>query len=209
MKIQKAPEAREFRIRWWDGYFTPTRRSIETCQIWDTVYNSDNWKPEIITTFVTWHSKVTLDSICKSCDIYVFKFEMKLWILAVLQWDLSLYILVSDNLLSGGRSSLGRLHRHLYSPVPNHFPTTTTFLANASIPSIRSTLPSYYSTLYPLPWDWSCTSVLCSFYVLKFQIGKRLWLLFFSQLCNFMKDPGVLWVSSIQTQKAPDFQLTI
>ena len=35
--------------------------------------------------------------------------------------------------------------------VPTNFLPTTTLLANASIPSIRSTLPSYYSTLYPPP----------------------------------------------------------
>ena len=63
----------------------------------------------------------------------------------------------------GAGSSLGRLHRHLYSPVPTHFAPDTTFLANASIPSIRSTLPSYYSTLYPLPWDSLYTSAFCLF----------------------------------------------
>ena len=97
----------------------------------------------------------------------------------------------------GAGSSLGRLHRHLYSPVPNHFPTTTTFLANASIPSIRSALPSYYSTLYPLPWDWSYTSVLCSFSVFKFQIRKMLWLLFWSAMQFHERPRGSLGVFSI------------
>ena len=112
-------------------------------------------------------AKFMFSSLKLNCEFLQFCSEIYLFI----SWCQTICCL-------GAWSSLGRLHRHLYSPVPNHFPTTTTFLANASIPSIRSALPSYYSTLYPLPWGWSCTSVLCSFYVLKFQIGKRLWLLF-------------------------------
>ena len=30
--------------------------------IWDTDYNSDNWEPEFMTIYVTWHLRVTLDS---------------------------------------------------------------------------------------------------------------------------------------------------
>ena len=36
-------------------------------QYWQ-YYNSDNWKPESMTIFVTWKLRVTLDSICSSCD---------------------------------------------------------------------------------------------------------------------------------------------
>ena len=42
-----------------------------TCDIWDTDYNSDNWKPEFMTIFVTWQLIVTLDSIRNSCDVLV------------------------------------------------------------------------------------------------------------------------------------------
>ena len=37
--------------------------------IWDTVYNSDNWEPEFMTIFVIWQLIVTLDSIRNSCDV--------------------------------------------------------------------------------------------------------------------------------------------
>ena len=39
---------------------------LETCDIWDTDYNSDNWEPEFMTIFVTWQLIVTLDSIRNS-----------------------------------------------------------------------------------------------------------------------------------------------
>ena len=42
---------------------------LETCDIWDTDYNSDNWEPEFMTIFVTWQLIVTLDSIRNSCDV--------------------------------------------------------------------------------------------------------------------------------------------
>ena len=38
---------------------------LETCDIWDTEYNSDNWEPELM----TWQLIVTLDSIHNSCDV--------------------------------------------------------------------------------------------------------------------------------------------
>ena len=47
----------------------PIRAIIETCDIWDTDYNSDNWEPEFMTIFVTWQLIVTLDSIRNSCDV--------------------------------------------------------------------------------------------------------------------------------------------
>ena len=43
---------------------------LETCDIWDTDYNSDNWEPEFMTISVTWQLIVTLDSIRNSCDVY-------------------------------------------------------------------------------------------------------------------------------------------
>ena len=39
---------------------------LETCDIWDTDYNSDNWEPEFMTI---WQLIVTLDSIRNSCDV--------------------------------------------------------------------------------------------------------------------------------------------
>ena len=39
----------------------------KTCDIWDTDYNSDNWEPEFMTTFVIWQLIVTLDNIRNSC----------------------------------------------------------------------------------------------------------------------------------------------
>ena len=35
---------------------------LETCDIWDTDYSSDNWEPEFMTIFGTWQLIVTLDS---------------------------------------------------------------------------------------------------------------------------------------------------
>ena len=48
---------------------TSTKTILETCDIWDTDYNSDNWYPEFMTFFVTWHLRETLDSIRNSCDV--------------------------------------------------------------------------------------------------------------------------------------------
>ena len=42
---------------------------LETCDIWDTDYSSDNWEPEFMTIFGTWQLIVTLDSIRNSCDV--------------------------------------------------------------------------------------------------------------------------------------------
>ena len=42
---------------------------LETCDIWDTDYSSDNWEPEFTTIFGTWQLIVTLDSIRNSCDV--------------------------------------------------------------------------------------------------------------------------------------------
>ena len=49
---------------------TLLRAIPETCDIWDTDYNSDNWESEFMTIFVTWQLIVTLDSIRNSCDVY-------------------------------------------------------------------------------------------------------------------------------------------
>ena len=46
----------------------------ETCDIWDTDNNSDNWEPETMTIFVIWQLIVTLDSIRNSCDVSVQNF---------------------------------------------------------------------------------------------------------------------------------------
>ena len=47
-----------------------TETILETCGIWEIDYNSDNWEPEFMTIFVTWHLRVTLDSIRNSCDVF-------------------------------------------------------------------------------------------------------------------------------------------
>ena len=47
-----------------------TKTIPETCDIWDTNYNSDNWEPEFMTICVAWQLRVTLDSIRTSCDVY-------------------------------------------------------------------------------------------------------------------------------------------
>ena len=44
---------------------------LETCDIWDTDYNSYNWDPESMTIFVTLQLRVTLDSIRNSCDVFL------------------------------------------------------------------------------------------------------------------------------------------
>ena len=44
---------------------------LETCDIWDTDYNSDNWEPEFMTIFVTWQLIVTLDIIRNSCNVFL------------------------------------------------------------------------------------------------------------------------------------------
>ena len=48
---------------------TTTTTTLETCDIWDTDYNFYKWEPEFVTIFVTWQSRVTLDSIRNSCDV--------------------------------------------------------------------------------------------------------------------------------------------
>ena len=48
-----------------------TKTILETCDIWDTDYNSDNWEPEFMTIFATWQLRATLDSIRNSCDVYL------------------------------------------------------------------------------------------------------------------------------------------
>ena len=45
---------------------------LETCDIWDTDCNSDNWEPEFMTIFVTCQLRVTVDSIRNSCDVLFF-----------------------------------------------------------------------------------------------------------------------------------------
>ena len=46
---------------------------LQTSDIWDTDYNSDNWEPEFMTIFVTWQLIVTLDSIRNSCDVLCYR----------------------------------------------------------------------------------------------------------------------------------------
>jgi len=48
---------------------------LQTCDNWDTDYNSYNWESEFMTIFVTWQSRVTVDSIRNSCDVYMFAWK--------------------------------------------------------------------------------------------------------------------------------------
>ena len=36
------------------------------------MYNSDNWTSEFLSIFVTWQLRVTLDSICSYCNVFVY-----------------------------------------------------------------------------------------------------------------------------------------
>ena len=47
----------------------PQRATLVTCDIWDTDYISGNWGLDFLKIFVTWQSRVTLDSIRNSCDV--------------------------------------------------------------------------------------------------------------------------------------------
>ena len=51
-------------------HFENRRAILETCDIWDTDYNSYNWEPEFMIIFVTWQLIVTLGSIRNSCDVF-------------------------------------------------------------------------------------------------------------------------------------------
>ena len=51
------------------AFLTIEKTILETCDIWDTDYNSDNREPELLTTFVTSQLRVTLDSIRNSCNV--------------------------------------------------------------------------------------------------------------------------------------------
>ena len=58
----------------WDNFekfwfLTIEETFLETCDIWDTEYNFDNWEPEFMTIIVPWQLIVTLDSIRNSCDV--------------------------------------------------------------------------------------------------------------------------------------------
>ena len=48
---------------------TYVKTILQTCDNWDTGSYSYNWEPEFMTIFVTWQSRVTLDSIRNSCDV--------------------------------------------------------------------------------------------------------------------------------------------
>ena len=48
---------------------TSVKIFLQTCDNWDTDYNSYNWEPEFMTIFGTWQLILTLDSIRNSCDV--------------------------------------------------------------------------------------------------------------------------------------------
>ena len=43
---------------------TIARTILDTCGIWDTVYNSGNWEPQVITISLAWQLRVAVDDIC-------------------------------------------------------------------------------------------------------------------------------------------------
>ena len=47
------------------------RAILVTCDIGDTDYNFDSSELEFMTIFVAWQSRVTLDSIRNSCDVFI------------------------------------------------------------------------------------------------------------------------------------------
>ena len=57
---------------------TSVKTILQTCDNWDTDYNSYNWESEFITIFLTWQLGVTVDSIRNSCD--VFSFYLGFWV---------------------------------------------------------------------------------------------------------------------------------
>ena len=52
-------------------YLTIFKTIQGTCGVWDTDYNSYNWEPEFITIFVTWQSRVIVDRIRNSWDVFL------------------------------------------------------------------------------------------------------------------------------------------
>ena len=57
----------------------PWGEILETYDLWDTDYKSDNWEPEFMTIFATWQLRVTLDSIRNSCDVLFGTFHIPFW----------------------------------------------------------------------------------------------------------------------------------
>ena len=55
------------------------RQSWQFFDIWDTDYNSDNWELHFLSIFVTWQFRVTLDSMCNSCDVYFHMHAYDAW----------------------------------------------------------------------------------------------------------------------------------
>ena len=57
----------------------PKGAIICICDIWDTEHNTDNWEPGLMTIIVTWQLIVTLDSICNSCDVFMYHKSYSFW----------------------------------------------------------------------------------------------------------------------------------
>ena len=74
---------------------------LETSDIWDTDWNSDNWEPEFVTICVTWQLRVTLDSIRNSCDVCTWYF---LAMFTHFSWCISLHCSDQCFLSLGSRS---------------------------------------------------------------------------------------------------------
>ena len=73
-------------IRWavWPLCYLPTSfrehpqgMILETCDLWNIGYNSDNWEPEFMTIFVNCQLRMTLDSIGNSCDVLLKEFRIR------------------------------------------------------------------------------------------------------------------------------------
>ena len=70
---------------------------METCDIWDNDYSSDNWEQEFMKIFVTWQLIVTLGSIRNSCD--VFFHTVKVWRTYVRWIYIAEIVLITPNLI--------------------------------------------------------------------------------------------------------------
>ena len=70
---------------------------LESCDIWDTDYNSENWKPEFMTIIFTWQLIVRLDSIRNSCDVF--------YVYSILPWN-DIHFFLARGVLSKGMIKL-------------------------------------------------------------------------------------------------------
>ena len=71
---------------WWQFLWHFWWQFFMTCDIWDTDYITDNWKPGFMTIFVNWQLIVTLDSIRNSCDVCLWKPYINICVHKSIRW---------------------------------------------------------------------------------------------------------------------------